>query len=90
LPSARIYLTVTPGARQSSLEHGADGSLRVRVAASAVEGRANRELLRFLAARLRVAPSRVRLVKGAAARYKTVEVDDLDHDEVNRRLRLIP
>ncbi len=63
-----------------------DGVLVVRVAAPALDGRANRSLCRLLAKRLDVAPSRVTLVRGARSRDKVVAVDGLDQDTVDRLL----
>ncbi len=48
--------------------------LKVRINARAVEGAANRELLRFLAALLDLPPSALEIVRGAAARRKTVRL----------------
>lgn len=86
--AARIYLTASPGAKVSSIERAADGSLRVRVAAPPVEGKANRELVRFLAERLEVPPSSVRIAKGVGVRYKTVEVAGLTVEEALERLQV--
>jgi uncharacterized protein (TIGR00251 family) len=84
---ARIAVRVQPRARRGEIVGERDGSLVVRVAAPPVDGRANDALCRLLAARLRIAPSRVRIVRGAASRDKVVEVDGIDDaDEVRRRL----
>jgi hypothetical protein len=48
--------------------------LRVRIAAPPVDGAANAQLLRFLAAEFGVAPSRVSLVHGRNARDKRVRI----------------
>ncbi len=66
----------------------ADGRLRVRLAAPAHEGKANAELVRFLAAQLRVPRSAVSLVAGAGGRRKLVRVDGVTEDEARRDLRL--
>jgi len=63
-----------------------EGDLRVRVAAPPVEGKANRELLTFLARRLGVPPSHVSLLRGAGSRHKVVEVEGLTTEEALRRL----
>lgn len=54
-----------------------DGILRVRVAAPPVDGAANRALTSLLAGELGVPGSAVRIVGGASARTKIVEVADL-------------
>lgn len=78
----------SPGARRSEIAGVADGRLRVRLAAPAHEGKANAELVRFLAAELRVPRSAVSLVSGAGARRKLVRVDGVTEDEARRSLRI--
>lgn len=78
----RLVVTVrlTPkGGRDAidGVERLADGVavLKARVRAAAHEGAANAALQTLLAKTLGVAPSRVRLVAGAGARIKTVEIE---------------
>jgi uncharacterized protein len=63
-----------------------DGVLHVRVAAPPLEGKANRELSAFLARELDLPPSLVRVVKGVTSQHKTIEIDGLDQEELERRL----
>jgi uncharacterized protein (TIGR00251 family) len=73
----RIRVRVQPRASRTEIVGEHDGALRIRVAAPPVEGEANAELVRFLAKRLGVAKSRMRIVAGATGRAKTVEIDGL-------------
>ena len=52
-----------------------DGSLTVYTKAPAVEGRANAAAAKLLAKHFGVSPSKVRLVRGAASKYKVFEID---------------
>lgn len=58
----------------------------MRVAAPAQEGRANKELVRFLADRLGIGPGSITLVHGVASRHKVVEIASLARDDVLRKL----
>jgi len=58
----------------------------VRVAAPATEGKANRELVAFLARRLDVARSHVSLVQGLGSRNKVVEIEGVSRVEALARL----
>lgn len=60
----------------------------VRVAAKPTEGAANAELLRFLASRLEVPSSSLRIVGGHRSRRKTIAVRGLSQDGVEQRLGL--
>jgi len=85
---AALTLRVTPRARKTEfagvLE---DGILRVRVAAPPVEGKANAELLAFLAKVLGVRKSRIEIVVGQRGLDKIVSVLDLSADEVHTRIQ---
>ena len=52
-----------------------DGSLTVYTKAPAIEGRANLASAKLLAKHFGVAPSKVKLVRGASSRYKVFELD---------------
>lgn len=69
-----LRLHVQPGARRTEVcgLHGA--SLKIRVAAPALEERANEALVAFLAERFGVPRRGVTLVSGAKSRDKRVEI----------------
>lgn len=52
-----------------------DRWLKVRIAATADDGAANKELIKFLAKTLETPVKNVKLVKGEASRYKTVKIE---------------
>ena len=53
-----------------------DGSLTIYTKAPAIEGRANAAAVKLLAKYFGVAPSKVKLLRGVASRYKVFEVDN--------------
>ena len=72
----RIVLSVrvTPRASANAIAGEREGALLVRVTAAPVEGAANAAVVALLAKALGVAPSSVRIERGATARTKTVSV----------------
>ncbi len=82
---ALLEIQVGIGAKRTALAGRHDGVWRIRLAARPVEGRANAELLRFLAESLGLGRSSVRLVAGASARRKRIEID-ADADTIDERL----
>ena len=69
-----LSIQAQPGAKKPGIEAYGEDALKVRIAAPAVDGRANEALCELIAERLGVAQSAVRVVRGAAARRKLVEV----------------
>ena len=86
----QLQLHVQPGASRTSLAGLHGDALKIRVAAPPLEGRANRELLDYLARLLGVAPARIALVKGESGRRKTVILQGVELEEARRRLGLEP
>lgn len=65
-------------------------AVRIKLRAPPVDGKANDALVRFLAARLGMHTSAVRLVAGAGARRKVVEITGLALDDARRRVLTPP
>jgi hypothetical protein len=61
-------------------------ALRIRLAAPPVDGAANDALIRFLAERLEVSRSAVRIEAGASGRSKVVAIEGIDPGTAARRL----
>jgi uncharacterized protein (TIGR00251 family) len=73
--SIRIDVHVQPRASRSEVVGTHGTALKVRVHAPPVDGAANDALMLLLAEALGVGRRAVRIVSGAAARAKTVEID---------------
>lgn len=86
MTGAKVQVRLQPRAGRDELVAIREGILVVRVAAPALDGRANRALCRLLAKRLGVAASQVTIVRGTRARDKVVEIDGVDQSAVDARL----
>lgn len=72
----KISIHLKPNSRHREEVVANDGgSLTVYTKAPAIEGRANMAAVKLLAKHFGVAPSKVKLVRGAASKYKVFEVD---------------
>ncbi len=73
-----LALHVQPGAKRTEVAgvrgEGAEARLKIRLAAPPVDGKANAELLRFLAAAFGVPLRAVLLLRGEASRQKSVRI----------------
>jgi hypothetical protein len=85
--TARITLHVQPRASRDEIVGFDDaGRLRVRITAPPVGGAANDAVIKLLAKSLGVGRQDVRIVQGAAARTKIVEVAGIGQPEIRSRL----
>lgn len=73
-----LTLRVQPGASRTEWAglYGHD-ALRLRLAAPAVDGRANRACIEFLAEALGVSKSKVKIVRGEISRRKIVRISQI-------------
>jgi uncharacterized protein (TIGR00251 family) len=83
---ALLSVRLTPGASKDEALGVREAALAIRLCARPVEGKANKALIRFLAQLLGVAPSRVRVVRGATSRTKTLLVMGMDAQSVRQSL----
>jgi len=70
-----LHVKVKPNAKQQSVQTAEDGSLVVLLKSSPVEGKANAELIKLLAAEFKVAKSDVQIKSGLSSKYKWIEID---------------
>jgi uncharacterized protein (TIGR00251 family) len=83
-----LHVHVQPGAGRSAVVGRHGDSLKVRVAAPPVEGRANDAAVTLLAAALEVKARDVELVSGASSRVKRFRISGITAEEVEVQLRL--
>lgn len=75
-----------PRASRDAVEGEKDGALVIRLKAPPVDGEANEALVRVLARMAGVAPSSVKILRGAAAREKLLRFEGLAADVLRERL----
>lgn len=69
-----LYLYVQPGAKKSEIVGMHEGVLKIRLNAPPIEGRANKELLKYVAQLFKVPPSQIVLKRGDKSRHKVLLV----------------
>jgi len=82
-----LAVRVTPRASHNEVvEVMSDGTVRIRITASPVDGEANEKLVSFLAEVLNVPKSRLEIVAGLSGRDKLISVLDMDATTVHKRI----
>lgn len=70
-----LELQIQPSASKTAVAGAHGERLRIRLAAPPVDGRANELLIDFLRMTFSVPQRQVKIVRGAASRRKTVEIE---------------
>ena len=70
-----LAVSVQPSAKRTAADGLHDGTLRVRLSAPPVDGKANQSLIAWLAGELGLPKRAVRLVRGDTARRKWLQID---------------
>jgi uncharacterized protein len=84
-----LDVRVKPRARKSAVLGVREGVLEVAVAAPPVDGAANEELIRTLAAHFDLGRRAVRLVSGASSRHKRLSLDGVGLRDIEAALERI-
>lgn len=77
----KLSVRVIPNAPRTRITGKRGDEIVLRVSAPALNGRANRDAVKYLARSLGVPVSRVRLVRGERSRHKEFEILDFEADE---------
>ncbi len=82
-----IAIRVVPGASKNEIaEVLEDGTLRIRLTAPPVEGKANKALVDFLSKWLDIPRSKIAIVAGENRRDKLVSIIDMDSEALQERI----
>lgn len=81
-----LSIKVIPNAPRTEIAGWLGDTLKIKVHAPALEGRANEELCAFLAEKLVLPRRAVTLLQGEKSRQKVVRIDGLDTPAIQQRL----
>jgi len=84
---AALAIRVTPRARRDEIvEVLADQTIKIRLTAPPVEGKANQALIEFLAKILGVPEAKIEIIAGATGRDKLVSILDMKSEVAQARI----
>lgn len=84
---AALAIRVTPGAKRNEIDGFLeDGTIRIRLVAPPVEGKANSALIDFLSKVLGARRSDIEIIAGETSRNKLVTINGMDPATVQARL----
>jgi len=82
-----ITIRLTPGSSRNEILAGENNVYRARVTAPALEGRANKALIKLLSEKLDVPKGYVEIVSGKSSRLKVIRIRDLSPANIAMRLQ---
>jgi uncharacterized protein len=82
----RLTIKVTPNAGRNDVTGCKDGVWQIKIGAAPDKGKANKELVDFLAEKLGVRKSAIEIIKGQTSRNKMLKVEGLGGEEIIKRL----
>ena len=86
--STMLSIRVTPRAKKSEIsELMQDGTIKIRLTAPPVGGKANLALVAFLSDKLGVPSSKIELISGSKGRNKRVLINGMDEQTTLRRIK---
>ncbi len=85
-----IRVRVIPNADRSEVVGRIGSTVRVKVAAPAIDGKANAELTNFLSDFFEVRTRGVKILRGQKGKEKTVEINGRPEDELEKVMETIP
>lgn len=75
----KLRVFVQPNASQSKIVGEHDHALKIALKAPAIEGKANKALIGFIAEYCDIPKSKVEVIKGLQSRHKVIEIKGLDY-----------
>ncbi len=73
----KLLVKIIPNAKNTEVVGWEGQTLKIRLSAPPIEGKANKELIKFLAGACNCSPSEIEITKGLASKQKTLEVPNL-------------
>ena len=73
-----LTVQISPNAPRSQVVGWLGDKLKIKIKAPPVDGKANVELVRFLAKKFGVRQNAIRIVRGETAKTKVVEIEGVD------------
>jgi uncharacterized protein len=83
---AKLKVRVIPNAKKNEFAGYREGELVLRLNSPAIEGKANKAALGFVAEFLGVSRSAVLLIRGERSRHKIFEIVGLETSDLERKL----
>ncbi len=83
---ARFHVQVQPNAKKDEIVHLEGNSLKVKISAQPVKGKANKSLIEFLSKVFKIRKSAINIEKGLTSKKKTILIEGITQAQILERL----
>ena len=82
-----LPIKVLPGKNESKvIQMLENGTIKIQLNAVPRDGKANRELIRFLSKKLNIVSEKIKIIKGISSRNKLVKIESLENKLIYEKL----
>ena len=85
-PQTTINVKVLPRASKNEIVEKQDNIYKIKLTVPAIEGKANKALLKLLAKRLHIPRTKIEIITGERSRIKTIRINGLAPEDVQKLL----
>ena len=85
-PKATIDVKVLPRSSKDAIIGKKDGVYKIKLTAPAIEGKANKALLKLLAKKLGLPKREIRIITGERSRIKSIQINSLTFEQIKKLL----
>lgn len=86
MPKTSLKVSIQPGSKKNEIIGFHDEYLKIKIKAAPIEGKANEELISFLAKFLKLHKTDIKIIHGENSKKKLLEIS-LEKEELSSRLR---
>ena len=79
----KIQLRISPNASKNEIIKNEDGTVKIKITAQPVEGKANKALIEFLSKEFKIPKTSMEIVKGDSSKDKTLLFKIEDEKKIN-------
>lgn len=69
-----LFVEAKPNAKKNQIEVLTDNTIKVRISAPPVDGKANEAIIEYLSVIFKIPKSDIKLLKGSSSKYKRFEI----------------
>lgn len=84
-----LDIHVKPNSRANELIYDAKGIIKVKITSTPEAGKANEQLVKFLAAFFQIPQKNIQIIKGLKSRRKSIKIESSDEEVMKRLHELI-